>query len=166
MVSRRARGFSLAELVFVLAIFGILLLIATSLQWEMMKFDNEMRIEWLKHPEAMAVVARVRKDILDSSGYPEEIGDYEQTTATLILSSLNEDDEPETVVWDFREEGTARRLTFYGSDPTSEWITNATPNYEISSFEMPDGSIAVRLIGYNDEGRLVVDQILNPRKEM
>jgi len=164
-VVKRARGFSLVELVFVLAIFGILLLIATSLQWEMMKFDKEMRIEWLKHPDAMAVIARVRKDILDSTGYPEQLGEYEQTTTTLILSTLNEDDEPETVVWDFSEPGTARRLTFYLTDPTGEWVANAVPNYEISSFEMPDGSIAVRLIAYNDEGRLVVDQILNPRRE-
>ena len=66
----RAKGFSLVELAVTVAIFGILLLILVSLEGQYLRFDRSVRVEFLKHPETEAVLARVRRDVLDSSSYP------------------------------------------------------------------------------------------------
>jgi type II secretory pathway component PulJ len=153
------------EMVVALAIFTILLLVVVSLENQMLRFDRSMRIRFMVHPEDMAVIARVRKDVLDAQGYPETAADYSQSPSTLILSVLNENNVLEQVVYDFSEEGMARRVGYLQNVKTTEWIARGVPKYRVSSFSMPNDEIAVRLRGLDQKGALLVDQILLPRRK-
>ena len=153
------------EMVVALAIFTILLMVVVSLENQMLRFDRSMRIRFMVHPEDMAVIARVRKDVLDAQGYPESAADYTQSPSTLILSVLNENNVLEQVVYDFNEEGMARRVGYLQNVKTTEWIARGVPKYRVSSFSMPNDEIAVRLRGLDQKGALLVDQILLPRRK-
>ena len=153
------------EMVVALAIFTILLMVVVSLENQMLRFDRSMRIRFMVHPEDMAVIARVRKDVLDAQGYPETAAEYTQSPTTLILTVLNEDNVLEQVVYDFSEEGMARRIAYLQNEKTMEWIARGVPKYRVSSFAMPNDEIAVRLRGLDQKGALLVDQILLPRRK-
>lgn len=153
------------EMVVALAIFTILLMVVVSLENQMLRFDRSMRIRFMVHPEDMAVIARVRKDVLDAQGYPETAADYTQSPSTLILSVLNQNNVLEQVVYDFSEEGMARRVGYLQNVKTTEWVARGVPKYRVSSFSMPNDEIAVRLRGLDQKGALLVDQILLPRRK-
>lgn len=162
MVKRSQRGFSMLEMVIVVAIFAVILVILTMLEGEMKRFDRSMRLQLLSHPEPTAVLARVRRDVLDSNGYPSRLGSYEQTPQTLLLSGVNAAGAPETIVYDFTKSATAVRLTFDGDRETSRWQANAVPQFTVTDAEMPDGGVAVRLQAIS-KGNLIVDAIIQPR---
>lgn len=159
------------EMVVALAIFGILLLVLTSLEKQFVQLQLRSRANLMKHPETSAVHSRVRKDILDSSGYPEKHLDFVQGPSVLLLSSTDAEGQPAVIVYDFRTGATARRITYSGEVVTSEWTARGVPRYKIESFEMPDGGVAVRLQAFDFEKtksgaeveRLVLDQITEPR---
>ena len=72
---RRARGYTLLELVIAMAIFGIFLMILTVLTAEMRNYEKKLPINFMKHPQVSAVVSRLRKDVLDAdlaTPYPPE----------------------------------------------------------------------------------------------
>lgn len=159
-------GYSLVELVFALAIFSMLILVVVGLENQMLRLDRSMRLKFMVHPDDMAVMARLRRDVLDAQGYPTSRGSYRQSPTTLILSGLTEGAAIEEVVYDFGTKGHARRMTFSGNQKTGEWIGRGLPKFRISSFEMPDqAGVAVRLRGYDSKDQLIVDQILFPRRE-
>ena len=153
------------EMVVALAIFTILLMVVVSLENQMLRFDRSMRIRFMVHPEDMAVIARVRKDVLDAQGYPETAAEYTQSPTTLILTVLNQNNVLEQVVYDFSEEGMARRIGYLQNEKTTEWVARGVPKYRVSSFSMPNDEIAVRLRGLDQKGALLVDQILLPRRK-
>lgn len=162
----RQRGSSLLELVVALAILGALLMMMTSLQWQMFHFERTMRIELMTHPETMAVLARVRKDVLDAAGYPATAGAYVQSPTVLILGGTDERGQPIHIVYDFEREAMAVRVILHAGTGAKigEWVARGVPRYRVSSYEMPDGSTAVRLQG-DRGGRLTIDQIYEPRRK-
>lgn len=159
------------EMVVALAIFGILLLVLTSLEKQFVEMQLRSQSSLMKHPDASAVVSRMRKDILDSAGYPEKHLDLTQSPEVLLLSSKDAAGEPQIIVYDFRTPTMVRRITYSGEELTSEWTARSVPRFRIESFEMPDGGVAVRLQAFDVERtktetaveRLVLDQITEPR---
>lgn len=161
----------MVEMVVALAIFGILLLVLTSLEKQFVEMQFRSRASLMKHPDASAVMARMRKDVLDSAGYPEKLLDLTQSPQVLLLSSKDAEGKPQVIVYDFRNRSMARRITYSSEEVTSEWTARDVPRYRIGSFEMPDGRVAVRLQAFDFERtktgtqveRLVLDQITEPR---
>lgn len=159
------------EMVVALAIFGILLLVLTSLEKQFVEMELRSRASLMKHPDASAVISRMRKDVLDSRGYPEAHLDFIQSNEVLLLSSEDLKGEPQIIVYDFRTRTIARRLTYRGEELTSAWTARGVPRYRIESFDMPDGGVAVRLQAFDfvptktggKTERLVLDQITEPR---
>jgi len=159
------------EMVVALAIFGILLLVLTSLEKQFVEMELRSRANLMKHPDASAVISRIRKDILDSAGYPEMHMDLKQSPEVLLLSSKDAEGQAQVIVYDFRTGTIARRMTYRGEELTSEWTARGVPRYRIESFEMPDGGVAVRLQAFDfvrtktggENERLVLDQITEPR---
>ncbi len=163
MVARRDRcGFSLLELTVSIAIFGIFLLILTGLATQMARFDRTFRLELMTHPQTMAVLARVQRDVHASVAYPASYGEFSQNPRTLLLTLPGEGEGAITVIYDFSADDEVRRLAFRGETAEPTWIARGTGVYEISSYEMPDERVAVRLRGRDREGRMAVDQIYQP----
>lgn len=158
MSGQHQRGAGLLELVVAMAVFGIFLLILTSLAGEYRRLDRQIQFGWFIHPDDMAVATRMRRDVNDSIGYPESFGDQEQTPATLLLAGTG----ARTVVWTF-DENEVRRDEWKGSAPVASWTARATRRFEIEAWSGADGSTGVRLIGKTAEGRVVVDRLFVPR---
>ncbi|HUF18680.1 MAG TPA: prepilin-type N-terminal cleavage/methylation domain-containing protein [Thermoanaerobaculia bacterium] len=159
---RQSSGFSLVELTVTVAIFGVFLLILTGLATQMARFDRAFRLELMTHPQTMAVLSRVQRDVHASVAYPSSHGEFEQNPRTLLLTLPGESGGAVTVIYDFSGDTEVRRLAFQGGISLPEWIARGTGSYEISSYEMPDERVAVRLRGRDREGRLAVDQIYQP----
>lgn len=161
----RRRGYTLVEMAVALAIFSLLLMVAVSLENQMLRFDRSMRLRFMIHPEHMAVIARVRRDVLDAQGYPVSAGPHVQSPKSLILAQLSGQNAIQQVVYDFSEEGLVRRITYQQNQKIGEWLGRGLPRFEVSSFTMPNDEVAVRLQGLDRNGVLVVDQILLPRRK-
>ena len=145
MRRQRQRGFSLVELSVTVAIFGVFLLILTGLAAQMARFDRMFRIELMTHPQTMALLSRVGRDVRSSVGYPGSHAGFEQSPATLLLTVPGGKLGAETVVYDFSREGEVKRLGFRGDVVFSAWSARGTGRFEVSSFEMPDERVSVRL---------------------
>ena len=150
------------ELAVTVAIFGILLLILVSLEGQYLRFDRSVRVEFLKHPETEAVLARVRRDVLDSTTYPLSFRTFSQSPRTLIVAQSDPSGHLLTVVYQFGDSD-VKRTEFRDDVELSTWIARGVPAYEVTNFEMPDGVSAVRLMAHDAGGRAVVDQIVTPR---
>ena len=155
-------GFSAMEMVVALAIFSVLLLVLVGLQGEFMRFDRQVRLDYLTHPEPSGVLARLRKDTLDSTGYPKAYEEWSQSPSTLLLR-VPEKDATHVVVWDFSEAGKAVRREFADGEQVMQWTANGVPEFRVEAFEMPGKGSAVRVTAYDTQGRLAIDQIIQPR---
>lgn len=155
---RRAHGSSLVELVVAMAVFGVFLLILTSLAGEYRRLDRQVQFSWFLHPDDMAVATRVRRDVLDSRGYPDSFGTDAQSPTTLLLHQAG----ARTIIWRF-EDDAVRREEWKGAVPVGTWSARATRQFEIAAWGAPDGATGVHLIGRSDEGRIVVDRFFAPR---
>ena len=162
MVSRR-RGYSLMEVVVTLAVFGMLLLIVTVVTAEMRANEKRYPINYLAHPEVGSVMARLRKDVLDTKYYPDAFQGYEQTPETLILYTLRQSGFAETVVYDFRTHGAVHRKVFNATEMTGDWVANGVPVFQKSWLSLDTGQTAVRITATDDQNRLAIDQIFVSR---
>lgn len=163
---RRSRGYTMIEVVIAMAIFGVFLLILVILTAEMRRYERKLPVNFMTHPQTGAVLARLRKDVLSATSpyYPSGYDTYRQGNKTLIIYTLLETGFNETVVWDFREEGIARRLSFNVGNMTSNWSARGVPSFVIDSFEMgTDDPVSVRVRAYDEGGNLAIDQVLQPR---
>jgi type II secretory pathway component PulJ len=160
---RRRGGFTAMELVVTNFVFGLLLFMIVTLEDEMMRHERKTPINYLTHPEVMAVVARLRRDVVDSYRYPPTYEAYRQNPKTLILESMLSSGFSETVVWDFNVPGQARRLSYTVGNVSSDWLARGTPQFEIDNYAMPNGQVAVRLDAWDERGALAIDQIMQPR---
>ncbi len=163
---RRERGFTLLEVIFVLAIFGLFLMMLVTMTSEMRHQEKLYPVNFMRHPQVIAVLSRMRKDVLDAFGaqpYPASYATYTQTPKTLIVYSIQESGFAQTVVWDFSTPGTARRKAYSVGAPVSEWVARGLPEFNVTTYEIPGRPYAVRVRATDDGGTLAIDQILQPR---
>jgi prepilin-type N-terminal cleavage/methylation domain-containing protein len=161
----KSRGFSLIEITIAVAIFGLFIIVLVSLEMQFIHFDRSARLEFFTHPEPLAVTARLRKDVLDSNGYPESYGTYTQTSSTLILSAPRDGAAADVIVYDFTKGGEAVRHQFRGGEEIETWTAHNVPKFRVDSFDLPRGRTAVRIYGFDRRGSLSIDQIVTPRAE-
>ncbi len=146
------------EVVIALAIFGVLLLILTSLQVEFLRFDRDADLRLFDHPQHLAVLERLRRDVQDSVSYPLMWEGWLQSNTTLILRLS----EKEVVVWRFEAEE-AERLHWLDENLDERWAAHGLPRFELAAAEVAPDRFGVRLQGYGRDEQLVLEQVVFPR---
>lgn len=156
----RERGATLIELVVAMAVFTVFLVVFSLVMVEYRRLDAEVGQGWLLHPDEMAVIARMRRDVSDARGYGEEFNSRSQAPDYLIL------DRPKgrTITWELQPDA-AIRTEWQGLTAMSTWRARAPRQFAIDSWTLPDEKFAVRLLGRSTEGVTIVDQIFTPRPE-
>ena len=160
---KRARGYSLMEIVVTLAVFGTFLWIVVILTSEMRANEKRYPINYMAHPEVGSLMARMRKDVFDTKYYPATFQSYQQTPQTLILYTLRQTGFGETVIWDFRTAGEVHRKAFNATQLTADWVARGVPDFQIGSFTLNTGQDAVRITAIDEQNRLAIDEIFVPR---
>ncbi|MBI2214637.1 MAG: prepilin-type N-terminal cleavage/methylation domain-containing protein [Acidobacteria bacterium] len=160
---QRSAGYTLVEMLVAVALFGIFLTVLVGLQGEFLRHDRSVRVALFSHPAPFAVLARLRRDILDSRDYPNAEGTWKQTPQTLLLEVESDEGKRRVVVWDFRDGSVARRLEFENGQPVAAWKARAVPLYDIAIWNAPGGRVGVRVSAKDKEGNAVVDQLVMPR---
>lgn len=175
MVRGRERGFTLIEVVYVLAIFGVFLWMLTVMTEELRRQELRYPIDFMQHPQITAVMSRLRRDVIDASlwldpqtgsktpMYPSGIATYTQSPNTLIVYTIMGTGFGQTVVWDFGKQGEARRIAYSAGMVISDWVARGVPKFEISTYEIPNRPYAVRIRARTRKGNLAIDQIFQPR---
>ena len=161
---RAQRGFTLIEVVVSLALFGVFILIITQLTREMNGYERRLPVNFLAHPQVGAALSRLRRDVLDSTNYPDTYDTYSQGPKTLIVVAVQPSGYTENVVWDFSVPNEVRRRAYSVGNMTSEWVAHGVPSFVIKDFEISDHPDSVRIQAYDTKGRLAVDQIYQPRR--
>jgi len=153
------------EMVIALSIFGIFIIISAILTKEMMGYEKKMPVDFFTYPQVSAVISRLRRDVEDATApyYYDEFQNYKQSDSTLILYSLNENNQAQTIVWDFTDPTVVRRRTYSVGAMTNEWIARGLPKFSISSYEVPNHAYSVRIQAADTRGILAIDQIFQPR---
>jgi prepilin-type N-terminal cleavage/methylation domain-containing protein len=161
---RRARGYSMMEIVVVMALFGVFLFILVTLTTEMRRNEKKWPVNFFSHPEVGYALSRMRHDILDSTAFPDSIKEFSQSPTTLILYTINQDGTAETVVWDFSKPGMVHRIAFKATLLSSEWKTLEDPIFIASLEPMSSGDEQqVHIRAIDKQGKLAIDQIFVPR---
>lgn len=162
---RRERGFTLMEIVVALSIFGVVIIISAMLTKEMMGYEKKLPVNFLTNPQVSAVVSRLRRDVEDATApyYPPSFENYTQTETTLLLYSLDENNRPLTVVWDFTNPDLVTRRAYNVGVVANEWVARGLPRFKIDSYQVPDHAFSVRIQAVDDHGILAIDQIFQPR---
>jgi hypothetical protein len=150
-------------MVVAVAIFGIFLMVLVGMQGEFLRYDREVRVALFSHPAPFAVLARLRRDILDSRGYPAAEGSWTQTPQTLLLDVRSDEGAPRVVVWDFSDRAVARRFELQDGLQVASWEARAVPVYGIDGWKAPDGRVGVLITAKDNKGNVVVEQIVTPR---
>lgn len=166
----RQRGYSLLEVIFAMAIFGILCAVLFLLTAEMRFWEKRLPINMHKNPQVMAVLSRLRRDVLDAASrqpYEKSYGIYESSDKVLIIETMVEGEGQRTVVWDFRTPREVRRRE-YQVGVHQDWVSRGLPvdfsNLEIDAVKITPGSAwATRIIAKDERGRIAIDTILQPR---
>lgn len=146
------------EVIVALAIFSVMLLILTSLQMQFLRFEKRTDLEFFEHPQRLAVLERLRADVQDSLSYPVSHGEWVQNQSTLIVQGAQD----HVVVWRFEAE-TAERSAWKGNTPVRTWRAHGVPRFEIAAVDEPSERVGVRLRAFDDDERLIFDQIVFPR---
>ncbi|MEA2568577.1 MAG: hypothetical protein QOI24_578 [Acidobacteriota bacterium] len=159
------RGYTMMEVVVTLAVFGVFLFIIVILTAEMRSQEKRFPVNFLSHPDTSAVIARLRRDVYDAKSVPDAYQKYERSAKVVVLYCIREKT-AETVVYDFRTKGEARRMTFSTETLTSDWVAHAVPDFSVSyddeitsTGQMP----TVHVTASDDKGRIAIDQILFKR---
>ena len=163
---RSGAGFTLMEVVVVLAIFGVFLWIVVILTADMRTWEKRMPVNFMTHPQISAVISRLRRDVQDAAGsyYFESFKQYTMSETTLIVYTLQARGTGETVVWDFSKEGEVTRRAFTDiSGETTVWTAHGTPTFRVTDFPIPYHPDSVRIQAFDKDGKLAIDQIFQPR---
>jgi len=159
-----SRGFTLIEVVVCLALFGTFLLIITMLTREMNGYEKRLPVNFMAHPQVGAALSRLRRDVLDSTNYPDTYDAYSQGPKTLILVAVQPSGYTENIVWDFTVPNEVRRRAYSVGNMTSEWVAHGVPSFMVKDFEIEAHPDSVRIQAYDKTGGLAVDQIFQPRR--
>jgi len=152
------------EVVVSLALFGIFIFIIAQLTAQMFGYERRLPVNFMAHPQVGAVLSRIRRDVFDSTNYPDTFETYTQTPKTLLLEVVLPTGFQETVVWDFTTKGEVHRKAFSVGNMTSEWVARGVPEFSIKDFEIEEHPDSVRVQAIDSKGRLSVDQIYQPRR--
>jgi hypothetical protein len=168
VVSRRDRGFTLAEVLVSMSVFMVVLTIMFMLTREMRTYEKKMPVNMMRHPQTSAVLARLRKDVLSGIGsqpFKDHFQDYDAEDATnlCIIEYLNDGGFLRTVVWDFRTSGQAIRLEFNAGEPAGQWLARGVPAFTVERIDRGSSPDALELKAVDDRGNLAIDQIYIPR---
>ena len=155
------------EAVVAMALFTVLLFILVTLTAEMRRNEKKWPVNFFTHPEVGSVLARIRRDVYDSTSMPGNFDTYTASATTLILYTISVDrSSAETVVWDFSKPGEAHRKAYRATVLSSEWTARSVPVFICSSCvvsETVGGEAAVRIQAMDKEGKLAIDEIFVPR---
>lgn len=159
----RRRGFTLMEVVVTMAIFGVFLIIIVSLTLEMRKNEARYPINFMLHPEVGGVIARLRKDVVDTIYYPAEFAGYSQSKKTLLLYTLKTTGFAATVIYDFSTDGEVHRKEYNATSLVGDWVARGVPSFEVGDFTLDTGQDATRIRAYDSNKKLAIDEIFLPR---
>jgi len=160
----RQAGFTLLETVVAMTVFGVFLVILFTLTSEMRGYEKRLPINMHKHPQVISVLARMRRDVQDSTGdYKNTYKDYVSSDKVLIFETLVNGG-TQTVIWDFRTPGEARRHS-YNVGLADEWVGRGLPaQFTIDAEQTgPSAKWAARITAKDEQGRIAIDTILQPR---
>lgn len=161
---RRVRGYSMLEIVVVMALFGVFLFILVTVTAEMRRVEKKWPVNFLARPEVSSILARMRRDILDSTSFPDTIDKYSQSPTTLIVYTINQDGTAETVVWDFTQPGEVHRLAYKASLLSTDWKAREEPIFVSSLEPMESGNEQqVHIRAIDKGGKIAIDEIFVPR---
>ena len=171
MVTRAQRGYTMLEIVMVMAIFGIFLMVLVAVTADMRGYEKRMPVNFMTHPQVMAVLSRMRHDVNDAwidpanpDPYPEAFEKYKQSNKTLIIKTFVGGG-VQTVIWDFSTAGEVHRISYNVGVPT-EWIARGLPDdfyATLDALEIPNRPFGVRVRASDKKGMLSVDEYLQPR---
>ena len=164
------RGYSLLEMTVAMAIFSIFLGTLFVLTAELRRHEKRLPVNFMKHPQVVGVIARIRRDVLDAHGtkpYKNEHDGYTMSSKTLIVETVDASGGTQIVVWDFSTQGEVLRRS-YNAGIASDWRArglpvNFTQNWEFDALKIGSGPYGVRIQSKDERGRLAIDQILQPR---
>jgi prepilin-type N-terminal cleavage/methylation domain-containing protein len=164
VVARRdARGYTMLEIAVTLALFGVFLFIIVTMTAEMRRNEKKWPINFFVHPEVGSVLARMRRDIYDSTARPDNFETFSSSPLTLIVYTINNDGTAETVVWDFTTPGEVHRKAFTATLLSSEWMARGLPLFTATTEAMPSGQDAIRIQAMDKEHKLAIDELIVPR---
>jgi prepilin-type N-terminal cleavage/methylation domain-containing protein len=165
VVTRRgARGYTMMEIVVTLALFGVFLFIIVTMTAEMRRNEKKWPVNFFTHPEVASVLARMRRDIYDSTARPDNFETYSNDSPlTLIVYTINDDGTAETIVWDFTTAGEVHRKAFKATLLSSEWMARGVPMFTKTIDAMPWGQDAIRIQALDKENKLAIDELIVPR---
>jgi hypothetical protein len=174
---RRQCGYSLVEVTVMLAVFGAVLAIFFILTAEMRQWEKRLPVNYMRHPQVNAVLARLRKDVLDAhpgaGPYLESApnGQFESGPKILVIATVMEMGTLQTVAWDFSKPGVVERHAYNTGLKTSVWKARGIPldfskEVGISAVEFEDRPFGVRIRAVDEEGQVSIDLILQPRSHI
>ncbi len=164
---RPDKGYTLVEMIVSISVFGIIVAIFAILAAEMRAHQQRLPINFMRHPQVSAVLSRLRRDVQDSiGGYKNQHDGYTAGKQVLIMENvLQTTGGVQQIIWDFREPGVVKRRS-YNVGVAQEWVARGMPEsaeFEVDAVEIPDRPYGVRIKVSDAEGRLAIDQILQPR---
>ena len=163
----RERGYSLMEMVVAMAVFGVFLIILTMLTAEMRQYEARLPVNFMRHPQITAVMSRLRQDVHDAwltNPYPEEFEEYEQGPNLLIVQGMRGGG-LQTIIWDFREPGIVKRIS-YNVGIATTWTARGVPpdfKVQLEAVDVGASEWGTRVMARDRNGRISIDQILQPR---
>jgi len=166
VVRRAAAGYTLVEVVVAMAIFGMFLFVLAQLTSEMRSVERRLPVNMHKHPQVIAVLARLRRDVMDATEYKSSHDGYTSSDKVLIVETMINGG-LQDVVWDFQTPGEVHRRSYNVGVPV-DWVARGLPltfsALEIDAIKLnPRSKWAARITATDQKGRLAIDTILQPR---
>jgi prepilin-type N-terminal cleavage/methylation domain-containing protein len=171
LVRSRRSGYTLLEMVIAMAIFGVVTFILLSLTRELAFWERRLKLDFLRHPQIIAVISRMRRDVADGYGpNPYDVPGFENTDKTLVLTMLHESGGTQVVEWDFSTPGVVERRA-HNVGTVTKWRARGVPpdfTADITSATNPNpyGIVGVRIKAVDSRGRVAIDQTFFPRTTM
>jgi prepilin-type N-terminal cleavage/methylation domain-containing protein len=170
-VVKRETGYTLVELVVAMALFALLLFVLMSVTNEMAFHERRLKLDFLRHPQVIGVISRMRRDVADGFGrnpYGATTGSGETNAPKrLVMEILAQSGGTQVVVWDFTTPGMVERRA-HNVGGLDVWRARGLPpdfTAEIGAVENPNpnGALGVRIRARDSQGLLAIDQVFFPR---